>query len=444
MVLFMSLLAASLLNGCGGAASNSEGNSGNAGNSGAQQPAKEPVEDTTPVELTIYSHWLGNYNDFLNTIIAEKVKQKYPYITLNVLIGDAKNPLFDQLLAQGVAPDIIYAAQSYAVTFKDDYKAIDDLAPYIKKSNIDLNQFEPGVMNGIKSYSDKGEIFGLPLIISPWALYYNKDIFDKFGVTYPKDGLTWEQLIDLATKLTRSDGGTQYKGVVMQQIDKMAYQLSLPYYDQKAQKPAFESDGWKRLFGQMKQVWDIPGIFNSKADISAYSTEFEAKKIAAMVPNNNKIPNYIKEETTNGFNWDIAEFPSYSDKPNVYPAIEANTLMLDTASKHKDAAFKVISLMVSEDVGMAISKTAQVSALTSKGVQQAFGGDFPTMKSKHVEGIFKGHPAPLPSVSVYDADGLKALRAAWNEVLIDKKDINSALHDGSEMFQQAINAKKAQ
>jgi multiple sugar transport system substrate-binding protein len=436
-------MAVLLLAGCGG--SGPASGAGADSEKPADQPAaKAPVEDTTPVELTIYSHWLGNYNDFLNTIVAEKVKQKYPHITLKVLIGDDKNPLLDQLLAQGMAPDIIYAAQSYAVTFKDYYKAIDDLAPYIKKSNIDINQFEPGVMNGIKGYSTKGEIFGLPLIISPWALYYNKDIFDKFGVAYPKDGLTWEQLIDLATKLTRSDGGTQYKGVVMQQIDKMAFQLSLPYYDQKAQKPAFESDGWKRLFTQMKQVWDIPGIFNSKEDISAYSTEFEAKKIAAMVPNNNKIPNYIKEETTNGFNWDIAEFPSYSDQLNVYPAIEANTLMLDTASKHKDAAFKVISLMVSEDVGLAISKTAQVSALTSKGVQQAFGGDFPTMKSKHVEGIFKGHPAPLPSVSVYDADGLKSLRAAWNEVLIDKKDINSALHDGAEMFQQAINAKKAQ
>jgi multiple sugar transport system substrate-binding protein len=359
-------------------------------------------------------------------------------------MGDANNPQLDQLLAQGTPPDIIYAAQSYAVTFRDDYKAIDDMSAYVKKANIDLNKFEPGVMNAIKSYGSKGEIYGLPLIISPWALYYNKDIFDKFGVAYPKDGLTWDQLIEVATKLTRVDGGVQYKGVVLQMIDKMAAQLSLPYVDPQTKKPALESDGWKKLFTQLKKVWDIPNLFTGKADINAYSTDFEQKKTAAMVPNNNKISNYVKEETTNGFNWDIAEFPSYPDKMGSYPAIEANTLMLDTASKHKDAAFKVIAYLVSEEVGTAISKTAQVSALNDKQIQTVFGSNYPTMKTKHIEGIFKGHPAPLAPVSVYDADGLKAARAAWSAVLVDQKDINSALHDGAEMLQQAINAKNAQ
>ena len=37
---------------------------------------------------------------------------------------------------------------------------------------------------------------------SPLAIYYNKDLFDKAGVPYPKDGWTWEDFQDTAVKLT--------------------------------------------------------------------------------------------------------------------------------------------------------------------------------------------------------------------------------------------------
>ena len=405
---------------------------------GAAGQNQKPSE---PVKLLFYSHYLNDFDNYFNNIIKGMTEKKFPHITIEFLMGLDKNPKLDELISSGVNPDIIYAAQSYALVLRDNLKAVDDLAPYIKKVNLDLNKFEPSVMDGIKSYGTKGEIYALPFAMSPWALYYNKDIFNKFGVPYPKDSMTWDETIELAAKVTRQDGGVQYKGIALQLIDKMALQLSLPYVDPKTEKAALDSDGWKKLFNQMKRVVSIPGVFEGAEDISLYSNGLE-KRTVAMVTNNNKIPRYLEEEK-NGLNWDLTTFPSYPEQMNVYPSVEANSLILNVASKHKDEAFKVIEYLVSDEVQLALAKSLQMSALKGEQFTKAFGENYPALKTKNLQGMFKGRPAPLKPTTIYDDLGLKAARDAYKEVTVNNKDINTALREANEKLNQAIAAEKA-
>lgn len=56
----------------------------------------------------------------------------------------------------------------------------------------------------------------LPKDFSPLAVYYNKRIFDQFGVAYPHEGWTWDEFLDTARALTRdtdADGSTDIWGV---------------------------------------------------------------------------------------------------------------------------------------------------------------------------------------------------------------------------------------
>jgi ABC-type glycerol-3-phosphate transport system substrate-binding protein len=61
------------------------------------------------------------------------------------------------------------------------YDLMTDITPLVKQTATDLNQVA----------SDDGWLVGIPFTQQFSALYYNKDIFDKFGVSYPKDGMTW-------------------------------------------------------------------------------------------------------------------------------------------------------------------------------------------------------------------------------------------------------------
>jgi multiple sugar transport system substrate-binding protein len=90
-----------------------------------------------------------------------------------------------------------------------------DLTPFIKKFNFDMNRFDPQVLATIRTYSDQGGFEFLPESMTTLVLMYNKDIFDHFGVAFPKDRMTWEQTKELAAKVSRSEGGKDYFGFGM-------------------------------------------------------------------------------------------------------------------------------------------------------------------------------------------------------------------------------------
>ncbi len=60
-----------------------------------------------------------------------------------------------------------------------------------------------------------GKPYFLTKDYSPLAIYYNKTLFDKAGVAYPKEGWTWADLQNAAVKLTSGSGPTAQYGIVL-------------------------------------------------------------------------------------------------------------------------------------------------------------------------------------------------------------------------------------
>jgi len=87
---------------------------------------------------------------------------------------------------------------------------LENLDPYIAKSDYKLEDYWPGLLESAKY---EGSVYGFPRDIEANVLYYNKDLFDKAGVDYPTDKWTWDDLLAAAEKLTVKDGSgnvTQY------------------------------------------------------------------------------------------------------------------------------------------------------------------------------------------------------------------------------------------
>jgi multiple sugar transport system substrate-binding protein len=104
------------------------------------------------------------------------------------------------------------------------------------------------------------KLTGLPYQINSLVMFYNKDIFDKFGVPHPKENMTWAETADLARRVTRQDGGIQYVGLASQQDwhnVMRSNQFSLEPIDPVTHKATF--DGWKVIFEEMMPVFQIPG-----------------------------------------------------------------------------------------------------------------------------------------------------------------------------------------
>lgn len=90
-----------------------------------------------------------------------------------------------------------------------------DLTPLTKSDPaFDLDDFFPQALN---AYRFEGKLYGMPINFHAFALYYNKDLFDKMRVPYPSAEWDWDRLLKTALALTRDsdgDGRTDQYGIV--------------------------------------------------------------------------------------------------------------------------------------------------------------------------------------------------------------------------------------
>ncbi|MDF2726221.1 MAG: transporter substrate-binding protein, partial [Paenibacillus sp.] len=196
-----SFFAASMLlaAGCssGGSSTGGDGNKQTAPEKTAPEQAPEKLE---PVTITMFNN-AGSIKQQMDDFVKAPVEKKYPHITLNILYSTTGATLKD-LVAANQAPDMVYGLLD-----DSQYKLMMDLAPLIAKNKFDVNAIKPRLWEYANYFTGSAKIQNIPFLTSQHVMYYNKSIFDKFGVGYPKDGMTWDETYELAKKVTRTENG---------------------------------------------------------------------------------------------------------------------------------------------------------------------------------------------------------------------------------------------
>jgi ABC-type glycerol-3-phosphate transport system substrate-binding protein len=438
------LLLAAMLGVTAGCGSGSGGTKQADAGGGSTKPtaaASAPVVSTEPVELTIYQSVVVTDDDF-KRLFADPVKKKYPNISLK-LIRPAQGARIPDLVVSGNVPDIIL---TYPGGF-DEFIKLNlptDLTPLVKKHNVDLSRFEPVIVDAIRNSSQNGELYALPYGVNFNALYYNKDIFDKFGVPYPKDGMTWDQTVDLGKKLTRSEGGIQYRGLDPENLSRVLSPLSLPWIEPGTEKINAEHETIKQVFQLVHDIYSIPGNTPAKLNDNAANVAkfFLTDKIVAMLPTVN-IFNRMEEAEKGGLKWDLVQYPSHKAKPNTYGAADPHVMFLTSTSKHKDQAMQVMQVVTSDEVQTVSARaTARVTPLKSMDIKKQIGADLPFLKGKNMEGIFKSQPAPVPKASPYSGGASKFMNEAFDKYM-GGSDVNTVLREATEKISNYLRQEKA-
>ncbi|RKN62994.1 ABC transporter substrate-binding protein [Paenibacillus ginsengarvi] len=391
--------------------------------------ALEETISTDPVRLTVFKGQ-GLTDDEWDQLLVQPLKKKYPYITLEPLSGSLPD-----IIASGVVPDLLTQFNGYVTDFIP-YNILMDITPLANKQKVDLNRFDPVYLDALRILSDKGELYGLPYSTQFNALYYNKDLFDKFGVSYPKDGMTWEEAAALGEKLTRKDGPTQYIGLSYEHIQRLSSSLSPDMVDIKKERATVNTDLWKRIFQLGHSIDIVPGGASSGGDVF-----YNERRVAMYGTVNifNKLTDAIKK----GFNLGMAQYPSFKEQPNVYGLVDAHYMLVSKQSKYKDQAMQVIDLFTSEEVQqISARKFARLSPLKSPELRKQLAADLPMLKEIDMSSIFKSKPSPAPAFSKYYRDARKILMTKFDDYNLGKIDVNTALREAEEEINKMIDQNK--
>ncbi|WP_179136014.1 ABC transporter substrate-binding protein [Paenibacillus sp. 32352] len=395
-----------------------------------------------PVELVLYSTSATSEEE-IKQKFSDPIKAKFPNITIKY-IKKGTGTTIDEMVASGQTIDLFYESTNYFYTV-DKYGLAYDMSDLIKKNNIDLSAFEPTMIDFAKNMSKNG-IYGLPVSSMNVILFYNKDIFDKFGVPYPKNDMTWEELAQVANTLTRADGDKQYLGFAASPAHTIkANQLGLNFLDAKTDKPTINTDEkWKQLY----QTYYIntannPGYKKAMVGLKnklPYKDPFLKDRNLAMIA-------YLSDldwaaAGSEGMNWDIAALPTFKELPKIGSQAYPFYWGVTQQSKHKEEAMQVIQYLTSVEYQTKQVRNGTMTVLKDDAIKKQFAQDS-KYKDKNTSALFYNQYAPMPVRSAYEGEAQKAYEDAIHEAALGDTDINSLFRKIEETANKAVDAAKA-
>lgn len=394
-----------------------------------------------PIELVIYYGGTLDWNaESWDRVFTQPIKKKFPHVSFKFLNG-ADGSIAD-LLAKGETFDMVLG--SIGVTPRDllDTDLKYDITPIVKQRKFDLTVFDPNIIDAGTKLA-KGGLYGLPLYLPPSTIYYSKDIFDKFGVAYPKDGSTWDDMYELSKRLTRADGQTNYYGFTLSFAHQVIMnQWSIPMTTSDT-KSTFDTDPrWKEFTENLLRFYKLPGYDQLKrADLGLAPQRnlFSVSKTAAM---HASLTSLLNADHLNGINWELTTFPVVKGSkygPQAYP----NYLYITASNKHKEDTFDVLAYLSSEEFQLENSKAANfMTPSKSAKVKEAFSQDSALYRGKNIKALWPQTYAPPIQIDQYSTV-YGELETGILDVITVGKDVNTMLRDIAEKTNKRIDDIKA-
>ncbi|TNJ64448.1 extracellular solute-binding protein [Paenibacillus hemerocallicola] len=402
-------------------------------NSPANPADKEKAEQ--PIELVFYGGQSNWTDEMFWSLYGNAIKKKFPHITPKFLSN--QNVKLKELITAGEQIDLMLVTSTGTPAYMFNYKLQNDISDVLNELKFDLNRFDSSLI-ALQRDIAKGGIYGLPVFTQFPLLFYNRSLFDKFGVSYPKDGMTWDEAYDLAVKMSRTDGGIMYYGLGTNvQWHLKTSQLPVTVVDPSTNKA--RSDGKiKQVFDNFSRFFMIPGYVGTAAMAKGTAQEnmFFKDQNLAMWAHYSNVARRMPD--TEMLNWDVASLPQYAEAKGVAAAYDPYYLYVTSTTKHKRQAVEVSAFLTSVENQIELAKEGFTTVIRDKAVQDAFGKNNKNYTGKNIKAFFPEKVAAASPYSSYYTQADAVLLNAFSDVVTGKKDVNTALREYEEEANKKI------
>lgn len=409
---------------------------------GSEQAPAAPSKDASapqpeqgePVELVFYSFSKDSEQTF-NERFGNALRKRFPDYSIKYIqrVPGSTDP--EQLITSGQRIDIVWdSIPSFAGSIENGLAY--DMTELIAKHDIDLSRFQPSLIEAVRKKSNGG-LYALPLYDDRMALYYNKDIFDRFGVPYPQDGMTWDEIIELGGKLNHEVDGTIYTGFAGS-INHLflSNSYSLPLVDSQTVKATINREEWRNVIDTtilrpakhpvyQKKIEQLGGKLPGQE-------QFVKEKTLAMFAASPTLSVVFSEELSS-FSWDIVSFPSFKELPGVGAQSYPGLIYITKQSQHKDAAMEALKYLISDEYQREASGKGTMTVLNDENIHQTLGQDGP-FKDKRFAAFFAGSFPPIAEKTVWEGkvNVLAAYKANIVNAALGRMDVNTLLRTAEE------------
>ncbi|WP_229686126.1 ABC transporter substrate-binding protein [Longimycelium tulufanense] len=318
------------------------------------QPAPAPAPDEQ-VTVSVWSNFAHRELNGLNKVL-DGFRAKHPNFTVESQ-GSQDDDKITQAIRGGNPPDV---AISFATDFLGQFcssGAWQDLGPYLERDAVDLDQ----IPDAVRDYTQyKGVRCAMPLLADVYGLYYNKELFDRAGISGPPKTLS--ELREMAERLTEfnPDGSIRVAGFVP---DLKFYnhrpQMLAPHWGAHWQRADGTSGlsadpAWREFFTWHKELVDFYGRQRLSQFLASagqqYSADnaFQQGKVAMMIDGEYRTA--FIDEFTPDLPYGTAPFPVADDQPDRYgTGYTTGTIIgIPRGAKNPGAAWELVSYLTTD------------------------------------------------------------------------------------------------
>ncbi|BCN30886.1 ABC transporter substrate-binding protein [Anaeromicropila herbilytica] len=292
------------------------------------------------VTINFYEH-SDNETIAKALVDAYNAQSKNVKVKLSIIANDDYDDKTKVMLSGGADIDCFWirgGAQTRQLAETGALLSLNDLN---KENNVDITSY--GDMG--QAFVDNGNTYGLCTSKSCWLLWYNKDLFDAAGISYPVN-LTWEDFTQLAKSLTKDD---KYGCVVPNWTMNLGATAVGEYLTDenltKTKEYAKYQERWYVTDKSSPSIEDMTGSF----DINSF---FAEGNTYMMINGDWTFLNF--PDSKPGFTWCAAPLPIFDDATKESTVGGTSCFSVSAKSKHPKEAYDFIKFCCYSDAGASI------------------------------------------------------------------------------------------
>lgn len=258
-------------------------------------------------------------------------------------------------IAGGEPPDVFLMNYRYYGQFA----AKNAIAPLDERLGTGAGQLDPDELypEALAAFQWQGRQLCLPQNVSSLVVYYNRELFQRFGVPEPKPGWTWNELVATAQAMTRDAGGLPIRagesdgaspvatwglGVepTLIRIAPFVWSAGGDIVDDPdaPTRLTFDDPVAEEVLRQFVDLRVAYGVVPTDQEVEAQDDETRfANGGLAMVLSSRRLTPTLR--AVDGLDWDVAPLPVHREVAGI---LHSDAYCLTSASGRQDAAWDFV------------------------------------------------------------------------------------------------------
>lgn len=355
---------------------------------------------------------------------------------------------YQQILAtqrlSNTMPDLIFNVNGIAQALASKGLVM-DMAPMLAegKDGLKTDAFLPQFVDEYRPTGHPEQITGLPVSADSTALFYVKDYFDKYGVAYPTDQWTWEDMTKAAKEIQAKSKGEVYGmaiasgggGPVLSGPILQANGVKI--YDPATNTTDIDSPNAIKAWKQILSLYP-DGTYPYGTDSAGW--DIKTGKFAMKIASSAETRPAAKALSELGLTFDVTRVPTINGK---HPSGGGSyAWSISATSKNVDAAWAFLAWFYDPEKGSAVAQSPDGGSIIPPTEAGLKGGkwterDMPAHMAVFAETAKDAvlYP-PMPGGSAAVLNG--AVKTAIEEVVLKGADVETAFKKAAQTTNEAL------